>query len=281
MSSQVTVDHRSHQASTHHHESDYVTAEQPESLHDSAPQPESFHVSAPQPEPLHVSAEPPESIPPRDLRSVLRVPCLISSVRDAPLVSVRTAGIPKSTHFGPLVPELIPLFEALPMMGIALCCVCAAYTTTELPEVAKSTVMSPEVAADAAEPQGIVVLAAVLSEAMALAAASSEVAAHAAEPPEAAMLVSAPGMVVAPNNVLPACHVTVKETVTELHLPPGVTTVEPPEVAASAAELPEVSVVSTYQVLPCSVTAKKAICELSPCPVTAKEAVCELSPCHG
>ncbi len=81
------------------------------------------------------------------------------------------------------------------MMGMALCCVWAAYTTTELPKVAKSTIMSPEVAADAAEPQGVVILAAVLSEAMALAAASSEVAAHAAEPPEAAMLVSAPGMV--------------------------------------------------------------------------------------
>ncbi len=46
--------------------------------------------------------------------------------------------------------------------------------------------MSPEVAADAAEPLGVVTLAAVLSEAMALAAASPEVVAHAAEPPEAA-----------------------------------------------------------------------------------------------
>ncbi len=69
-------------------------------------------------------------------------------------MSARAAGIPKSTHFSSLVPELIPLFEALPMMGIALCCVRAAYTTTELPEVATSTVMSPEVAADAAEPLG-------------------------------------------------------------------------------------------------------------------------------
>ncbi len=48
--------------------------------------------------------------------------------------------------------------------------------------------MSPEVAADAAEPLGVVTLAAVLSEAMALAAASPEVVAHAAEPPEAAGL---------------------------------------------------------------------------------------------
>ncbi len=78
------------------------------------------------------------------------------------------------------------------MMGIALCCVWAAYTTSELPQ------------------------------AMAPAAASPELAAHATEPPEAPVLTSAPCMVVAPSNVLSACHVTVKETVT---------TVEPPEVA--------------------------------------------------
>ncbi len=82
----------------------------------------------------------------------------------------------------------------------------------------------------------------------------------------------------------PACHVTIKGTITELtallvETPDG-TAVEPLEVAASTAEPPEVSVVSTYQLLPCPVTAKKAVCELSPCPVTAKEAVCELSPCH-
>ncbi len=49
-----------------------------------------------------------------------------------------------------------------------------------------------------------------------------------AEPPEAAVLASAPFMVVvAPSNVLSACHVAVKETIT---------TVEPPEAAATAAE---------------------------------------------
>ncbi len=97
-----------------------VSALQPESLRVSALQPESLHVSALQPEPLHVSAELPESITPRDLRSVLRTPCLVSSVRDAPLVSARAAGIPKSTHVNPPVPELIPLSEVLPMIGIAL-----------------------------------------------------------------------------------------------------------------------------------------------------------------
>ncbi len=105
-------------------------------------------------------------------------------MRDAPLVSACAAGIPKPTHFSPPVPELIPLHVVLPTMGIALWCIWAAYTTTETLETAAATEMSPEVAADAAEP------------------------------PEAAVLASAPCMVVAPSNVLSACHVTVKETVT-------------------------------------------------------------------
>ncbi len=198
--SQVTVDC---------HESSQVSADLPESLHVSADLPESRHVSVDPPEPLHVSVDLPESLhvtadhpEPRHItaahpescevlsvisrysRSVLRFPSLVSSVRDAPLVSACAAGIPKPTHSSPPVPALISLSEALPMMGITLCCVWAAYTTTELPEVATSTVMSPEVAADAAEPLGVVTLAAVLSEAMALAAASSEVMAHAAESPK-------------------------------------------------------------------------------------------------
>ncbi len=139
--------------------------------------------------------------------------------------------------------------------------------------------MSPEVAADAAEPQGVVTLAAVLAEAMALAAVSSEVVAYAAEPPEAAVLVSSSCMVVAPKNVLSTCHVAVKKTVTEHYLSPGVTTVEPPEVAASAAEPPEVSGVPSCESLFCPVTAMEAVNESSSCPVTAMEAVCESLSC--
>ncbi len=180
-------------------------------------------------------------------------------------MSARAAGIPKSPHVNPPVPELVPLSEALPMIGIALCCIWAVYTTTELPEVATSTVMSPEVAADAAEPQGVVALAAV----------SSEVVAYAAESPEAAVLVSSSCMVVAPKNVLSTCHVVVKKTITEHYLSPGVTTVEPPEVAASAAEPPEVSGVPSCESLFCPVTAMEAVNESSSCPVTAMEAVCE------
>ncbi len=178
-------------------------------------------------------------------------------MRDAPLVSARAAGIPKPAHFNSSVPVLIPLSEALPMMGITLCCVWAAYTTTELLEVAKSTVMSPKVAA------------------------------YAAEPPEAAVLASAPCMVVAPSNECPACHITVEGTVDEhctcpvnkLYLFPDVTTVEPPEVAASAAEPSEVSVVTIYESSSCPVTAMEAICESSSCPAMAMEAVCESSSC--
>ncbi len=191
----------------------------------------------------------------------------------------RAAGIPKPTHFNPPAPALIPLSDTLSMMGIALCCIWAVYTTTELPEVATSTVMSPEAADDAVEPLGVVTLAAVLSKVMALAAVSSEVVAHAAEPPEAAVLVSAPCMVVAPRNVLSTCHVAVKETVTELSLCPEFTTVEPPEVAATAAEPSEVSVVSTYRSSSCSVTAMEAAFEHLLCTEPAEEAISELSPC--
>ncbi len=133
-------------------------------------------------------------------------------------------------------------------MGIALCCVWAAYTTTELLEVAKSTVMSPEVAV------------------------------HAAEPPEAAVLASAPCVVVAPSNSCPACHKTVEGTVDEhctcpvkeLYLFPDVTTVKTPEVAASAAEPSELSVVTIYESLSCSVTAMEAVNESLSCPVLSR-----------
>ncbi|XP_058645675.1 uncharacterized protein LOC131548425 [Onychostoma macrolepis] len=136
--------------------------------------------------------------------------------------------------------------------------------------------MSLEVAADAAEPPEVVALTAVFPEVMVPAAVSPEVAVHAAEPPEAAVLTSAPRMVVAPSNELSACCVTVKETITELSLCPVFTTVEPPEVAATAAEPPEVSAVSANELSFCPVTAMEAINELSFCPVPAMETNYEL-----
>ncbi len=187
-------------------ESCHISADLPEPRHVSSDLPEPLHVSSDLPEPLHVMSTTPEPCPvavvvlqPSTVLSretVIKRQRLASSVEDPPLVSARTAGIPKPAHFNPPVPELIPLSEALPMMGITLCCIWAAYSTTDL------------------------------SQAMAPAAASPEVAAHAAKPPEVAVLASAPCMVVAPSNVLSACRVVVKETVT---------TVEPPEVAATAA----------------------------------------------
>ncbi len=90
--------------------------------------------------------------------------------------------------------------------------------------------MSPEVAADAAEPPVVVSLAAVS--------------------PEALMPASESFTVVVPSI--------------ELSLVPDETTVEHPEVAASAAEPSEVAVVLN--------------CEFPACPVTVQEAFCELSP---
>ncbi len=108
-----------------------------------------------------------------------------------------------------------------------------------------STEMSPEVAADAAEPLGVVSLTAVSLEAL--------------------MPASDSCTVVAPSK--------------ELSLVPYETTVEPPEVAASAAEPSELSVVLNCEFPACPITAQEAFCELSPCPIIAKEAVCELSSC--
>ncbi len=102
------------------------------------------------------------------------------------------------------------------------------------------------------------------------AATSPDVVAHAAEPPEVAVLASAPFMVVVPSNVLLACRVAIKETVT---------TVEPPEVAATAAEPSEVSVVSTHSLFVCPVAARRAVPELLYCPAMAMEAVCKFSSC--
>ncbi len=88
--------------------------------------------------------------------------------------------------------------------------------------------------------------------------------ASAAGPLQAVVLASAPCKVVVPSNILSPGHGS---------------TVEPPEVAALAAEPPEVSVVSVCELSSCPVTAKKAACELSSCPVMAKKAACELSSC--
>ncbi len=119
-------------------------------------------------------------------------------MEDPQLQSAGAAGIPKLTHSSPPVPELIPLSVALPIMGIALWCVWAAYTTTEPPEVAASILISPKVVTDAVEPPEVVAHATVSPEAMAPAAVSPKVAAYAAEPPEATALASAPCVVVVP-----------------------------------------------------------------------------------
>ncbi len=123
-------------------------------------------------------------------------------------------GIPKPTHSIPPVSELIALSEVLPMMGITFWCVWAAYTTTELPEVMVTTIISSEVAADVAEPPEVVTLVTVFPEVMVPAAVSPKVAVDATEPPEVAVLSSVPCMVVAPSNALSTCHVTVEGTIT-------------------------------------------------------------------
>ncbi len=132
--------------------------------------PESSQITADRPESCHF-----RSVAPRSFWSVLQYPRLASSMEDPQLQSAGAAGIPKLTHSSPPVPELIPLSVALPIMGIALWCVWAAYTTTEPPEVAASILISPKVVADAVEPPEVVAHAAVSPEAMAPATVSPKV----------------------------------------------------------------------------------------------------------
>ncbi len=113
--SKVTVDRpESTKVTADHHESRQVSADLLESHHVPADRPE-FHRSWPsRASPrrcwssrvwlLLLSAET------RSSRSVFRYPSLVYSVRDATLVSARTAGIPKPTHSNTPGPELIPLF---------------------------------------------------------------------------------------------------------------------------------------------------------------------------
>ncbi len=80
-------------------------------------------------------------------------------MEDLTPVSARAAGISKAAVSDLPVPEPIPLSVALPTIGIALWCFWTAFTATETLQTAVSTVMSPEVVADAAEPPKAEVLA--------------------------------------------------------------------------------------------------------------------------
>ncbi len=234
----------------------HVSVELPESLHVSADLPESLHVSADLPESLHVSADHPESccvqsVTPRYSRSVLRVPSLVSSVREAPLVSAHAAGIPKPTHTDPLAPELIPSSAALPMWGVTLWCIWAAYTTADWLEVAAPATTSPEVAAYAVEPSEVAVPAAGLPEAMVSAAVSSEV---------------------TPRDNFPELSVLAKEANTEF-VASSVTTQKP---AFEPLNLPVMSpetINASYVCRVNSITAIETIYELSFCPVSVNESI--------
>ncbi len=178
----------SHHVSADHPESRHISANLPESRHVSANLPESRHVSADLPESRHVSADLPES---RHISSDLPEPLHVMSTTPEPrpvavvvlqpstvlsretVISVRgwhpawrihrwcqhALLVSPTSSLNHPVPALIPLSEALPMMGIALCCIWAAYTTTELPQAMAPTAASPEVAAHAAEPSEAAVLA--------------------------------------------------------------------------------------------------------------------------
>ncbi|KAI2667135.1 Obscurin [Labeo rohita] len=177
---------------------------------------------------------------PRSWKSVLKYLRLASSMEDPPLVSV--SGIPKPSLSTPPVPELIPPSAALSIMGIALRCVWAMYTTTE----------SPEKAACAPDPPEAAVSAAVSSEATMPTTVPPEVPAYTAEPQEMATSASALCKVVAPSDTPPAREL-------------------------SSCSEPAMEAVSELPV--CLVMAMEATSEFPVCPVPATEAIFELSFC--
>ncbi len=173
-------------------------------------------------------------------------------MRDAQLVSVRTAGLPKPTHSAPPVHEMLPLSETLSRVGIALCCIWATYTTTGLPQGKAVTAEPPKAAELASTPCKVVLPSNIPSPGQGSTVEPPEVVAFAAEPPEVS--------VVSPCE-LSSCPVTAKKAASEL------------------LSCPVTAKKAVCELSPCPVTAKKATSELSSCPVTAKKAVCELSPC--
>ncbi len=122
-------------------------------------------------------------------------------------MSVRTAGIPKSTHSDPPVYELITLSEALPRVGIALCCIWATYTTTVLPQGKASAAEPPQAVVLASAPGKVVAPSNILSPGPGITVEPPEVAALAAEPPEVS--------VVSVHKLTP-CPVTAKKAACEL-----------------------------------------------------------------
>ncbi len=125
---------------------------------------------------------------------------------------------PETTHSAPPVHELLPLSETLSRVGIALCCIWAAYTTTGLPQGKAS----------AAEPLQAVVLASAPCKVVLPSNIPSpghgsppEVVALAAEPPEVSVvssceLSSCPVTAKKAAYELSSCPVTAKKAVCEL-----------------------------------------------------------------
>ncbi|ROL53444.1 hypothetical protein DPX16_0601 [Anabarilius grahami] len=151
-----------------------------------------------------------------------------SSMEDPLLASVRTAGFPKPIIFSPPALELIPLSAVLPIMGVALWCTWAAYITAE----------SPEVAAYAAEPHEVVVLA----SATCTVVASSDTLSSCPESAPEAVCKHLSCLDPAPEAVceLLSCPESATEAIYDSFLFSDSTTVEPPEVVVSAADPLEV-----------------------------------------
>ncbi|KAI2655612.1 Protein FAM71E2 [Labeo rohita] len=126
----------------------------------------------------------------------------MASVLDPPLVSVWAASIlVASVPLNPTIKEVLPSTAALPLLSIAIWCVWAAHCAPEVSSDSESVPVPPEVAVLVAElPKGAADTTIESPEVVAYAALSPEVAAEAAEPHKTGTSVLAPCTVVAPNH---------------------------------------------------------------------------------
>ncbi|KAL0188154.1 hypothetical protein M9458_015253, partial [Cirrhinus mrigala] len=162
------------------------------------------------------------------------------SARGMHVVSSRTAGIPKPTHFHPPVFELFPLSVALSTMGIAIRCLWAAYITTKFPDPTAFKEGLPEVVVEAAEPL--------------------EMAVPTPDPPEYALVT-----VVASTHELTSCPKPTAEAMCEMPVGPVTAMEAVPVIPVS----PEPAIEAVRELSVCS--------ELSVLPVIVKESKPELA----
>ncbi len=256
----------------------------------------SRHVYYPEPRPVAVVVLQPSTVLSRE--TVSKHQRLASSVEDPPLVSARTAGIPKPTHFNSPVPALIPLPEALPMMGIALLRLgCVHQKTAWVGGIhcdvsrgggAQQQFLSATLWNCCRTSRGGGICCRNLQRCQWCSITNSQCVPSRLRSPSvnSRPVLSRPrrpsvnsrpvlSQLRRPSVSYHPCLVTAMEAVCEL----SPCLVMAKEAVCESSSCPVTAMEAVCELSSCPVTAKEAVCESSFCPVTAMEAICELLPC--